>query len=73
MDDVVDIVAEKKNLLAFDDKTLDNVGADKVMSTKNSLYFASVLKRCSLPDFKGMTNIPGTFPFKVENCVIGII
>jgi hypothetical protein len=35
MDDVVDIVAEKKNLLAFDDKTLDNVGADKVMSTKN--------------------------------------
>jgi hypothetical protein len=30
MSDVIDIVAEKKNLLAFDVKTLDSVGADKV-------------------------------------------
>ena len=30
MNDVIDIVAEKKNLLAFDIKTLDSVGADKV-------------------------------------------
>ena len=30
MYDVIDIVSEKKNLLAFDEKTLDSVGADQV-------------------------------------------
>ena len=30
MNDVIEIVNEKKNLLSFDEKTLESVGADKV-------------------------------------------
>ena len=43
MNDVIDIVAEKRNLLAFDEKTLDTVGADKVslLQTTTCSYFFS--------------------------------
>lgn len=45
MNDVIDIVAEKRNLLAFDEKTLDTVGADKVslLQTTTCSYFFSLV------------------------------